>query len=70
MEFNQDHFLAAIAPELAKENSNSKRRVDKKELIVHMNNSMCHNGREIQEYLAIKTMTRTPSSFFPRSVTV
>jgi hypothetical protein len=28
--FNQDHFLAAIAPELLKENSNSKRRVGKK----------------------------------------
>jgi hypothetical protein len=28
--FNQDCFLAAIAPELSKENSNSKQRVDKK----------------------------------------
>jgi hypothetical protein len=45
--FNQDHFLAAIIPELPKEDSNSKRRVDKKELVVHMDNSICHNGFKI-----------------------
>jgi transposase len=61
--FSQKHFFfpfAAIAPELSKENSNTKPRVDKKQLIVHMNNSMCHNGRKIQEYFARKEMTRAP----------
>jgi hypothetical protein len=52
--FNQNHFLTSIAPELSKDNSNSKRTVGKKELIVHMDNSMCHNGRKVQEYFAIK----------------
>jgi hypothetical protein len=28
--FKRDHFLAALTPELSKENSNSRRRVDKK----------------------------------------
>jgi hypothetical protein len=52
-------FFAAIAPELSKKSSNSKRRVDEKELSVHMDNSMCHNGRKIQEYFARKKMTKT-----------
>jgi hypothetical protein len=43
MESNQNYFLAPTAPELSKENSISKRRVDKKELIVHMDNSISHN---------------------------
>jgi hypothetical protein len=33
MRFNQNQFLAAVALKLSKENSNSKRRVDKKEPI-------------------------------------
>jgi hypothetical protein len=53
-----DDFLAAITPELSKENSNSKHRVDKKELTVHMDNSMYHNERKIQEHFARKNMTR------------
>jgi hypothetical protein len=44
--FNPAHFLTVIAPELSKENSNSKPRVGKKELIVHIENFMCH-GRKI-----------------------
>jgi hypothetical protein len=68
MEFNPDHFLAAIEPELSKENSNSKGRVDRKELIVHMDNSMCHNERKIQDYFARKMMRTLPSSLLPRSV--
>jgi hypothetical protein len=31
--FNQNHFLEVIAPELSRENSNTKRRVDKKQLV-------------------------------------
>jgi hypothetical protein len=60
MEFNQNHFITTIAPELSKTNSNSKRSVDKTELIVYMDNSMCRNGRKIQEYCARKKMTKTP----------
>jgi hypothetical protein len=40
MKFNHNHFLAVIAPELSKENSSSKRRIDDKEQIVRMNSSM------------------------------
>jgi hypothetical protein len=53
-EIQTELFTAVIAPELSKENSNYKRRVDKTELIAHMDNSMCHNGRKIQEYFARK----------------
>jgi hypothetical protein len=60
IEFNQDHFRAAIAPELSKENSNSKRIVDKSELIEHTDNSVCNNWRMIQGHFARQTMTRTP----------
>jgi hypothetical protein len=48
--FNQNHFLATITPELLKENSNFKRKVRKKELIMHMNNFVYHHGRKIREY--------------------
>jgi hypothetical protein len=34
IEFNQGHFLAAVATEISKENSNSMCKVDKKELIM------------------------------------
>jgi hypothetical protein len=57
MEFNQDHFLADITPELPKANSNSKRIVATKELIMHIDNSMCHNGRlgrQIDRHLAAR----------------
>jgi hypothetical protein len=46
--FNQNHFLAVIAAELSKENSDAKRRIDKKQLVVHMDKSMRHNRRKIQ----------------------
>jgi hypothetical protein len=68
--FNQDHCLAAIAPELSKENSNSKRRVDKNGLIVHMGNSVYYHRRKIQAYCARKGWRESPIQFIPRSVTV
>jgi hypothetical protein len=42
--FNQNHFLAIVAPESSKKNTNAKRRVGKNQLIGHRDNSMCHNG--------------------------
>lgn len=48
--FNQNHFLAVIAPELSKENSDAKRRIDTKQLVVHMDKSMRHNWSKIQYY--------------------
>jgi hypothetical protein len=54
-------FFAAIAPELSKEKSKAKRRVDKKPLVVHLENSMRHNKCRIQECFARKKMTRTRS---------
>jgi hypothetical protein len=67
--FNQHFFLAAIEPELSEQSSNDKRRVNKKELIVHIDNCMCHDGPKIQEYFA-GHKRREPSSLFPRAVTV
>jgi histone-lysine N-methyltransferase SETMAR len=58
--FNQDYFLTIIAPELSRENTNSKRRVGNKPLLVHMDNSMCHNARKIEEYFTRKSVTRVP----------
>jgi arginine/lysine/ornithine decarboxylase len=46
--FNQNNLLAKVAPELFKENTEAKRRVSKNQLVVHMDNSMCHNGRKIR----------------------
>jgi hypothetical protein len=66
--FNRDHFLTAIAPEISKENSNTKRRVDKKQLVIHMDNSMCHNGPMIQEYFTRKEMTRVPHLVYSRDL--
>jgi hypothetical protein len=70
MEFNSDHFLAARAPELSKDNSNSKREVTKEELIMHMDNSMCDNGRRIKGYVTRRKMARTPIQFINRPVNV
>jgi hypothetical protein len=64
--FNQYYFLAVIAPELLKKNSNSKRKVGKKEPIVHMDNSTCHYGCKIREYFARKKMVRIPIQFIPQ----
>jgi hypothetical protein len=58
--FNQDYFMAVDAPELSKENMNAERKVRKNRLFVHINNSMCHNGRKIRVYLPRKTLTRVP----------
>jgi hypothetical protein len=54
VESNQNHFLTTVAQKLSKANSNANRRVDQKELIAHMDNSMCQNGRKIQDYFAKK----------------
>jgi hypothetical protein len=56
--FNQDSFLAFIAPELSNENAIAKRRLDSEQLVVHMDNSMCHNGGKIQQDFAREKMTR------------
>jgi hypothetical protein len=58
--FNKDHFLAMIAPELSKENTNPKWRVDKNQLVVRMDNFMCHNGCMIRDSFARKTLVRVP----------
>jgi hypothetical protein len=63
MEFNQDHFLAPIAPELSKENSDSEGRVDRNELIVNVDNTLCHDTRRIQEYFIRKKMMTTSIQF-------
>jgi hypothetical protein len=55
---SQDHFLAIIAPELSKENPTAKRRVRKNQLVVHMDNSVCHHGGKIREYSARKTIMK------------
>jgi hypothetical protein len=36
----------------------AKRRLDSKQLVVHMDNSMCQNGGKIQQYFAREKMTR------------
>jgi hypothetical protein len=57
---NQDHFLAMIAPELPKENTNAKPGVNKKPLVVHIGSSICHDGRKSPENFARQTITRVP----------
>jgi hypothetical protein len=58
IKIHQAHFLVMIAPELSKENTNTKRRVGKNEPTGHIDNSFCHNGRKIWVYFARKTMMR------------
>jgi hypothetical protein len=48
--FNQDSFLGFIAPELGNENARAKRRLDSKQLVVHIVNSMRQNGGKIEQY--------------------
>jgi hypothetical protein len=52
--FNQDYFLAFIAPELAKEDATATRRADTKQLVVDGDKSMSHNRGKIQAYFARK----------------
>jgi hypothetical protein len=58
--FNQDHLLVMIAPQLSKEHMSTKQRVGKNKLVVHMDNSMCHNWCKIREYFARKTIAKVP----------
>jgi hypothetical protein len=42
--FNQSHFPATIAPELAKENTSANHRVVNNPLLTHLDDSMCQSG--------------------------
>jgi hypothetical protein len=48
---NQNHFPAMIAPKLSNQNTSTKRRVGKNELIKHIDNSMCHRGARFKSIL-------------------
>jgi hypothetical protein len=58
--FYHNHLRAAIAPEFSNQNSNRKQRLDKKQLVVHVDNSTCRTARKIKEYCARKKMTSAP----------
>jgi hypothetical protein len=58
--FNQNHFLAMNVPKSLKGNTNVKRRVGHSQLVVHMNNFVCHTWRKIREYFARKTVMKVP----------
>jgi hypothetical protein len=66
-QLNQDDFLAAIAPELSKESSHSKRKVDKGELIVQMGNRIGARSKDISPE---KDEKNPSSSLFSRSAAV
>jgi hypothetical protein len=44
----------------ADESQNANQRVGKNQLIVDLENSVCHNGGKFQKYCPRKTMTRVP----------
>jgi hypothetical protein len=62
--FNQDHFLAVIAPEISNENTSAKGRVHTNQLVVHTDKSICCHERKIREHFARKTTMRVSHSFY------
>jgi hypothetical protein len=59
---SQDHFLAITAPELSKNNTNAKRRANKSQLVIHIDNAICYHDGKTREYFARKTMMRISHS--------
>jgi hypothetical protein len=58
--FNQDYFIAQIIPGLYNHQRNLRRRKHQIALQIHMDNSMCHNGRKVTQEFERKKMIRLP----------
>jgi hypothetical protein len=50
--------LATTAPDSSKKTMKAKRKVDKNQLVEHMDSFMCHDRRKILESFAWETITR------------
>jgi hypothetical protein len=46
--FNQNYFLAFIAPEFGNENATAKRKLNSKQLVAHLHDSLCNNPGKIE----------------------
>jgi hypothetical protein len=58
--FNQDYFIQCIYPRLYREKTRISRKTDFPAFLVHMHNSMCHNGRKVSEKFAQRSIERAP----------
>jgi hypothetical protein len=58
--FNQDYFIDTVLPNLYSEKRRIARRKGLPSPLVHMDNSMCHNGAKITKKLEKKHIARAP----------
>jgi hypothetical protein len=57
---NQDYFIDNLLPALNQVRTGNARHKGEPALIVHMDNSMCHNGAKITEKISLKGLGRVP----------
>jgi histone-lysine N-methyltransferase SETMAR len=58
--YNQEYFIEYILPLLSRQKSLNRRQKPPLDFIVHMDNSMCHNGREITAKMESEKIERAP----------
>jgi histone-lysine N-methyltransferase SETMAR len=58
--FNQDYFIQYILPGLYREKTRISRKTGFPAFSVHMDNSMCHNGRKVSDIFARRSIERAP----------
>lgn len=58
--YNGEYFTTNILPQLSQEKSRRARRKPKQKLLIHMDNSRCHNNQKVTNYLESNHMERIP----------
>jgi transposase len=56
--FNQDYFISTVLPELVKGKRRRLRRKRGLPILIHMDNSACHNGHKITDKLTATDIAR------------
>jgi hypothetical protein len=58
--FTQEYFVNNVLPDIVDERTRIFKRIRRREFFVHMDNSMCHNGRMMTEELGRLKLDRVP----------
>jgi histone-lysine N-methyltransferase SETMAR len=60
VKFTQDYFVNSILPDIANERGRIFNRIRRRDFFLHMDNSMCHNGRMVTEQIDTLKLDRVP----------
>jgi hypothetical protein len=58
--FTQDYFITKVLPILREENERFRRKHSGGNFVFHMNNSLCHNGKNITTEIEQRRFARAP----------